>query len=328
MEAAGDLVVTQLVGAAPLVILAVIVAMAIPRTPGDAGRRIDWAGAGVFGIALVGIMYGLSEGSNSGWTSPLTIGPLAIGVAAFAAFLFIESRAETPLFDVKLLRRARLGLPLLLGVLVAMTMFGSQTPTVLYLSADPSTAGYGVGVSTGMLGIIFTIVSLATAAGSFLAPVVTRFVPPRIAVAAACVLMVAGQLLLTTGPTSAVLVTALFSATALGTGVILAVLPGLVVDRAPESAAASVSGLYNTGRTLGGSLAGAFVASVLTGLSLAAAQGTPDPAAVSTPFVAFQVIWIVFAVILLVSAVLALLLAPRPIAPIATAASLEIGATS
>ena len=307
MEAVGSLVVTQLIGAAPLVVLALLVGLAVPSTAGDPGRTVDWLGAGTFGIALVGIMYGLSEGSNVGWGSPLALLPLLVGLAALVVFLVVEHRAATPLFDVKLLRTAKLGVPLLLGVLVAMTLFGSQTPTVLYLGADPAVDGYGAGASTGLVGIVFAITALFATLGSFVAPLVTRWLGGSLAVAVACVLMAAGMLVLTSGPSELLVVGGLFSLTSLGTGVVLAVLPGIVIDRAPESASASVSGLYNTGRTLGGSLAGALVASVMT----AFARSGGGEVAAATPFGAFQVIWTVFAVILVVAAVLALALGAR-----------------
>ncbi|MFF2388657.1 MFS transporter [Agromyces sp. NPDC058104] len=327
MDAVGDLVVTQLIGAAPLVVLAIIVGFVVPRVAGDSGRVVDWAGATTLGLALVGLMYGLSEGSNAGWLSPITLGSLALGVVALVGFVIAESRATTPLFDVKMIRRARLGVPLLLGVFIAMTLFGSQTPTVLYLGADPATAGYGVGVSTSMTGIVLAVTTLFATIGSFVAPLVTRAIGVRLAVAVSCLVIGAGQVVLMTAPSQLLLVIGVFAVTSLGTGVVLAVLPGVVIERAPESASASVSGLYNSGRTLGGSLAGAFVASVMTAFALA---GGGAEATAATPFAAFQVVWGVFAALLLVAAVLALFLTPsrRTPAPVAIDESIQIGAAS
>ncbi|WP_164863425.1 MFS transporter [Agromyces sp. LHK192] len=329
MEAVGDLVVAQAIGAAPLVILALVVGFTVPSTAGDPDRVVDWAGAGLFGVALVGVMYGLSEGSNAGWTSPLALVPLVLGLVAFIAFLMVENRATTPLFDVKLLRRAKLGVPMVLGVLVAMTMFGSQTPTVLYLSADPELVGYGAGFSTGLVGIVFASTALVMTAGSFLAPLLARRAGLRATIVAACVLMAAGMVVLLVAPAGPGLATAVFATTALGTGVMLAVLPGVVIDRAPETASASVSGLYNTGRTLGGSLAGALVASIMTAFVAAGAAGTVGDAPPATPFAAFQVIWAIFAAVLIAAAVLALSLGPRRAAtpsPATADDALEIGA--
>ncbi|WP_105968141.1 MFS transporter [Streptomyces geranii] len=304
MEAVDDLVVTQLIGAAPLVVMTVVVGLVVPATAGDPGRAVDWAGAGTLGVALIGVMSGLAAGTNVGWTSPSTLAPLVVGVALLLLFLVVENRARMPLFDVKVLRQARLGVPLLLGALVSMPLFGSVTPTVLYLGADPAESGYGAGVSTGAIGGVFAFTVSFLTAGTLVAPLVVRWLGVRLAVCLACLVPVVGLAVLATGPSGTLVVAALFSLNSLGTGIALAVLPGVVIDRAPQSAPASVSGLYNTGRTLGGSLAGALVATIMA--TLVTATG-------GTPLHAFQVIWYVFAGILVAAALLALLLgSPRP----------------
>ena len=306
MEAVGSLVVTQFIGAVPLILLAIAVGFTVPSTPGDSTRTTDWAGATTFAIALVGVMYGLSSGTSEGWGAPVTIGCLAVGAVGLIVFCVVEARAANPLFDVRVLRSARLGVPLVLGVLVAMTMFGSQTPTVLYLSADPAVDGYGTGATVAVVGIVFALTALCSSAGAFLSPLVVRRLGVPATISASCVVMAAGMVVLITAPTSVVVVAALFGVTSLGTGVVLAALPAVVIDRAPEEASASVSGLYNTGRTLGGSLAGALVAAIITAFTHPTSEGVP-----TTTFAAFQVVWIVFAAILVIAAGLALTLGGR-----------------
>ncbi|MFE5408296.1 MFS transporter [Microbacterium sp. NPDC056569] len=325
MEAVGSLVVTQFIGAVPLIVLAIAVGFTVPPTPGDPARTTDWAGATTFAIALVGIMYGLSSGTSEGWTAAVTIGCLAVGAVGLIIFCVVEARAANPLFDVRVLRTARLGVPLVLGVLVAMTMFGSQTPTVLYLSADPAVDGYGTGATVAVVGVVFALTALCSSAGAFLSPLVVRRLGVPATISASCIVMAAGMVVLITAPTNVVIVAALFGVTALGTGVVLAALPAVVIDRAPEEASATVSGLYNTGRTLGGSLAGALVAAIITAFTHPASDGVP-----TTTFAAFQVVWIVFAAILVVAAGLALTLGGRraPCAAPAAEDPATIGAAS
>ncbi|MGH3393495.1 MAG: MFS transporter, partial [Streptosporangiaceae bacterium] len=60
--------------------------------------NIFFAAAALLAVAgLVGIVYGFSEASTSGWGSGLTIGPLAGGVALLAAFVLVERRAAVAL---------------------------------------------------------------------------------------------------------------------------------------------------------------------------------------------------------------------------------------
>jgi pimeloyl-ACP methyl ester carboxylesterase len=49
---------------------------------------------------LVGIVYGFSEASTSGWGSGLTVGPLAGGVLLLAAFVLVERRSAHPLLPL------------------------------------------------------------------------------------------------------------------------------------------------------------------------------------------------------------------------------------
>jgi len=72
--------------------------------PGSERRRIDWAGTGVFALAIVALIYGLTRGQPDGWGSPSTLGPLGVCVVAFAVFGWVERRAADPLIDFRLFR--------------------------------------------------------------------------------------------------------------------------------------------------------------------------------------------------------------------------------
>lgn len=61
-------------------------------TPG----RLDVPGAVAATAAMLALVYGLSNASNS-WSSARTVIPLAVAVALFATFVIIESRSPAPL---------------------------------------------------------------------------------------------------------------------------------------------------------------------------------------------------------------------------------------
>jgi len=67
-------------------------------------HRVDWGGNGVFAVAIVALIYGLSRGQPDGWSSPKTVVPLAVCVVAFAVFGWVERRAADPLIDFRLFR--------------------------------------------------------------------------------------------------------------------------------------------------------------------------------------------------------------------------------
>ncbi|MGH9090735.1 MAG: MFS transporter [Acidimicrobiales bacterium] len=72
--------------------------------------QIDWWGNVTFAaglvLVLVGMTYGLLPygGHTMGWTSPLVLGGLALGVALLVVFSVIETRVAHPMFHLRLFR--------------------------------------------------------------------------------------------------------------------------------------------------------------------------------------------------------------------------------
>ena len=70
--------------------------------------RIDWAGnlafAAGLGMLLVGVTYGIEPYGHSltGWGNPFVLGMLFGGLALVVAFIFIETKAEAPMFRLSL----------------------------------------------------------------------------------------------------------------------------------------------------------------------------------------------------------------------------------
>ncbi|RKW70775.1 MFS transporter [Galactobacter caseinivorans] len=305
LEWTGNLVFTQAVPAVALVLIAAVLLVVVPVSPGNPGRVVDWAGAGLLSLGLVGLMYGLSNGPSAGWADTSSYLPALVGVAAIVAFIFVEMRAREPLFNLALLRRVKLGIPLAIGLLAAMILFGSQTPMVLFLTSDPAESGYGTGVSSAAIGMIIAITGVGTSLGAFAVPLFRRVLSLRMTVALGAALPAVAMTVVSTGPTNPIFATICFTLAWFGVGILLAAMPGLVVERAPEDSAASISGIYNTGRTLGGSLSGAIIATIMTSISAAAAPGAASTAVSPTPFLAFQVVFLLLAAISAVAVALA-----------------------
>jgi EmrB/QacA subfamily drug resistance transporter len=64
----------------------------------------DWAGATLATIGLGGLVYGLIEAPQRGWTNPGILAALVFGVAALAIFVCIEERARNPMLPLGLFR--------------------------------------------------------------------------------------------------------------------------------------------------------------------------------------------------------------------------------
>ncbi|UGQ13812.1 multidrug efflux MFS transporter [Yinghuangia sp. ASG 101] len=64
----------------------------------------DLPGFLLAGGGLAGTLYALTEGSREGWASPLILGAGATGLLLLAALVFVETRTDHPMLDLRLLR--------------------------------------------------------------------------------------------------------------------------------------------------------------------------------------------------------------------------------
>ena len=62
--------------------------------------RMDWPGAILACAGLFLIVFGFSHAETAGWTAPLTIGSLIVGVLVLAGFVLAEARVSHPLLPL------------------------------------------------------------------------------------------------------------------------------------------------------------------------------------------------------------------------------------
>lgn len=81
------------------------------REQGERHRaHVDWLGNTTFAVGMVLIMVGITYGiepyrnHTMGWTSPLVLGCIIVGVATMVAFVMIERRVASPMFRIQLFR--------------------------------------------------------------------------------------------------------------------------------------------------------------------------------------------------------------------------------
>jgi EmrB/QacA subfamily drug resistance transporter len=132
----------------PLAVLAIAAAiLAVPRDPARSGRRhVDIGGTVLLSLALIGLVFGLSQSQTWGWDSPGVFLPLAVAVAAGVLFVVVERRQKEPLLEFSLLRRN----PNYLGATISQALAGIAEMglgvifpllLILNLGMDPGIAG-------------------------------------------------------------------------------------------------------------------------------------------------------------------------------------------
>lgn len=87
-----------------LALISVIGSLRVPESKESSEKTIDWAG-GVFSIlGIGGIVFGIIEGPERGWTSIETMLGLIVGLLSILIFIYWELRAKEPLLDPRLFR--------------------------------------------------------------------------------------------------------------------------------------------------------------------------------------------------------------------------------
>jgi EmrB/QacA subfamily drug resistance transporter len=106
-----------------LVIAAVAVALrAVPNSRETTAHRFDVLGSLASMVAVLGFILVLHEGPAQGWTAPVTLLGLVVGVLAAIAFVVWERRHPAPLLDVRLFRERGLAS----GSIALLVVFGVQ----------------------------------------------------------------------------------------------------------------------------------------------------------------------------------------------------------
>ena len=95
--------------------------------------RFDWTGLTLFFPAVVAVFSAISFGNARGWTSPLIIGLIVVGVTLTSVFIRREGRCREPMLDLGLFRRSRFSTGIASGMLSYLVMFGVLFLVAFYL---------------------------------------------------------------------------------------------------------------------------------------------------------------------------------------------------
>jgi EmrB/QacA subfamily drug resistance transporter len=101
--------------------------------------RIDWLGNATFAVGLIalltGITYGIQPygGSSQGWGNPWVLGAIIGGILLLVAFVLIELRVKSPMFDMRLFRIRSFSSGIFAGFLAAIGRGGLQFMLIIWL---------------------------------------------------------------------------------------------------------------------------------------------------------------------------------------------------
>jgi EmrB/QacA subfamily drug resistance transporter len=89
----------------PIAAMVILISLRhIPESRNPAGTSVDWLGAAIATLGLAGVVYGLIESTNRGWSDPPVFGSLIVGGACLVGFAFVEARLNSPMVPLALFR--------------------------------------------------------------------------------------------------------------------------------------------------------------------------------------------------------------------------------
>lgn len=233
--------------------------------PAERGRpKIDVGGAVAMAVGLTALVLFTSLGGHTlPWGSLEIVGLIVLTVVAFAAFLFVESRAAEPILPLSLFRNRIFVTACAVGFVVGLAMFGSVTYMPIYLQVvkgvSPSKAGLQL---TPMMGGVL-VTSIASG------QIISRVGRYRVFPIAGTAVMTLGLYLLSTltVTSSTWVASGYMLVLGLGLGMVMQVLVLAVqnsVDYKALGVATSATSLFrSTGGSVGVSLFGAIFANSL-----------------------------------------------------------------
>ena len=151
----------------PIAVATVLGGWALLRAEGRDRRglqprkaRIDWAGAGLLGAALVALFIPLTFSPLWGWGSARTIVLLALTVVFLVAFVLVERGTKEPMVPLGLVTRNRaFAAGNSAALLNYMAVFGVTTLTAVYLEVVQGLSEQRTGLLLLMQPVLMTVLS-------------------------------------------------------------------------------------------------------------------------------------------------------------------------
>jgi EmrB/QacA subfamily drug resistance transporter len=86
------------------IVVLLLVFLHVPESRDEESQGLDWPGAALATISLGSIVFGLIESSRLGFSHPLILAALSVGVVTLVLFLVIEARKRNPMLPLTMFR--------------------------------------------------------------------------------------------------------------------------------------------------------------------------------------------------------------------------------
>jgi DHA2 family multidrug resistance protein-like MFS transporter len=246
----------------PVVVIALIgAALLIPTSRRPGSPPLDRIGAGLSVSGLGIFIFGVIEGPQHGWISPLIVGALLVGAALIVCFILWELRTRFPMLEVRVFRLGGVmagGLGLTVNLLV---ITGALFLLPMYLQTVVGESPLVVGLLLMPFGLFFGILVFTSGPA-------TKKVGVRITLPIGLVGMAAGLGVLAYAPSASGLWAILVGTAIVGAGAAYVAAPGTtaVLDALPAAQAGDGSAVNQVTRQVGAAFGVAIAGSILASI--------------------------------------------------------------
>ncbi|MFD1864569.1 MDR family MFS transporter [Planococcus chinensis] len=94
---------------------------------------LDQASLVLSSLGFGGILYGFSSAGTSGWTDPVVMGTIGIGIVSLILFIFRQLKLDEPLLQIRIYKYPMFALSSAISVVVSMSMFSAMILMPIYI---------------------------------------------------------------------------------------------------------------------------------------------------------------------------------------------------
>jgi MFS transporter, DHA2 family, methylenomycin A resistance protein len=219
---------------------------------------LDLGGQGLAMLAGGALTFALIEGGDLGWHSPPVAAAFLVAVGTAGAFLTVERAGRSPMLPLGLFRSTAFSATAVIGVLLNLGLYGQIFVQALYFER---VRGY----SPVLTGLTFLPMTLSVVAANLLAGRLVMRTGPRTLVVTGLLVAASGlAALVTMGPATryAAMVLPLVAVGG-GWGLVVPPLNTALVGSVPAQRVGIAAGVFNAGRQVGGVVGVALFGSLL-----------------------------------------------------------------
>lgn len=262
----------------------------VPESPVRTPGKISVLPAILLSAWLVCLLLALSQGRSWGWTSGRVIGLIVAAAVLAVAWVIVETRSESPLIDMTMMRLPAVWTTNLVALLVGFSMYATFG-FLPQFSQTPPDAGYGFGASITESGLILLPQALTMFVVGMLSGTFVRLIGPKTVVVIGSLIAAGSTAMLAFAHDEKWQLYVASAIFGIGMGLIFACLSNLIVAAVPPEQTGVASGMNANIRTIGGSIGAAVMASIVT--SSVFPNGLPHESGYTHGFIALTGAFIV-----------------------------------